>query len=199
LDLNSETKFIGLFPGSRVQEIKMIFPEMIASVRNASLDNNKYKVVVGCAPGITDDIYRSIGGNELIYARNITYDLMTHSELNLVASGTATLECAMLGGPLFVLYKTSPITYLIAKKLIKIPYVGLVNVVARKKIAPEFIQGDCNGEMIGKKINEYLSQPSLHNLLIENVKNVKNKLGQPGASEKTARLAISMIESNSDK
>ena len=199
LNFKQDTKYIGLFPGSRIQEINKIFPPMIDAVNNAGLDRNKYKIVVGCAPGIADDIYKAIAGDDIIYTNNITYDLMTYSELNLVASGTATLECAMLGGPLFVLYKTSPITYQIAKRLVKIPYVGLVNVVARKKIAPEFIQGDCNGELIGKKINEYLSQSNLHEVLTDSVKSVKNKLGQPGASEKTARLAISMVESNNER
>ena len=184
-------RYIGLFPGSRKQEIEKILPVM----RDASqgLSDPSIISIVACAPGIDDSFYRQLGGDDLKYIRNNTYELMTHSELNLVASGTATLECAILGRPQFVLYKTSPITYHIARNLIKIPYIGLVNVVAGEKIAPEFIQGECNSRTIKAEIERFLVDETYHNRLISNLSAVRDKLGDPGASRKTAELVLGMV------
>jgi lipid-A-disaccharide synthase len=185
-------RYIGLFPGSRKQELEMILPVMRNAARG--LSDPAITAVVACAPGIDDAYYRRLGGDDLRYVRGLTYDLMAQSELNLVASGTATLECAILGKPQFVLYKTSPITYHIAKNLIKIPYIGLVNVVAGEKIAPEFIQGDCNPDKIRREIEHYLEDQSYREKMLSGLSSVKAKLGNPGASRKVAALILGIID-----
>jgi lipid-A-disaccharide synthase len=185
-------RFIGLFPGSRKQEIEKILPVMRDSARR--LSDPAIISIVACAPGIDDDFYHSLGGDDIKYVRNQTYELMTHSELNLVASGTATLECAILGRPQFVLYKTSPVTYHIAKNLIKIPYIGLVNVVAGEKIAPEFIQGDCNSAKIKTEIEKFLGDQAYRDKLISRLAAIRAKLGERGASRKVAELILGLID-----
>jgi lipid-A-disaccharide synthase len=189
-----DTRYIGLFPGSRIQEIERILPVMRDTISGLTNRGVTYKGIVGCAPGIDDGLYKKLGGDSLLYLRDQTYDLMAYSELNLVASGTATLECAILGRPLFVLYETSPITYHIAKSMIKIPFVGLVNVVAGEKIVPEFIQGDCRANLIASQMMEFFADESYRNRMIKKLSQVKAKLGNQGASKKVAQAALGMLE-----
>ena len=123
----------------------------------------------------------------------MTYDIMANAELNLVASGTATLECAILGKPLFVLYKTSPLTYLIAKNLIMISDIGLVNVVAGKRIVPEFIQSECSAGNIARKILDYFSNEVYREKMADDLGKVRLRLGERGAPVKAAELVLRML------
>jgi len=193
IGLSESDKYIGLFPGSRKQEISRILPVMSQSIQSLNSIGNKFSGIVGCAGGMELAEYRQLGGDHLKYVGAQTYDLMAHSEFNLVASGTATLECAMLNRPLFVLYKTSMITYLLAKSMIKIPYIGLVNVVAGRKIVPEFIQSECNPREISSALRGYLENPSLIAEMKSDLSDIKSKLGPPGASQKVAELALRML------
>ncbi|UCC78910.1 MAG: lipid-A-disaccharide synthase [Candidatus Zixiibacteriota bacterium] len=191
--LENDQRYIGLFPGSRLQEVERILPIMRDSVRTVRSKGMDVMSIVGGAPGIEDSFYRKIIGDDFTLMKNMTYDIMANADLNLVASGTATLECAILGKPLFVLYKTSPLTYYIAKNLVKIPDIGLVNVVAGKRIVPEFIQSDCNTENIAGKISDYFSNESYRGKMAGDLENVRSKLGQKGASRKAAESVLKML------
>jgi lipid-A-disaccharide synthase len=195
LGLQPDEKYIGLFPGSRKQEIEKILPVMLETLNLLRDNDRNFKSIVGCASGIDDSFYRIHAGSRAIFTRSLTYDLMKHSELNLVASGTATLECAILGRPQVVLYKTSPITYLIGRSLVRIPYIGLVNVVAEKKIVPEFIQGNCRPRKVVAEIRRMLSDLSYMNSMLAELSGLRTKLGNPGASAKVARAALEMVGS----
>jgi len=194
LGRSQDDKYVGLFPGSRMQEIERILPVMRDVISRISTGSN-LKGIVGCAPGIEDTMYKKIGGDSLVYVRGMTYDLMTHSELNLVASGTATLECAILGSPMFVLYKTSPLTYYLAKSLINIPDIGLVNVVAGKRIVPEFVQGGCEPAAIAREADRHLSHPEVLMNMKTELANIRQKLGAEGASRKNAQTVLELIDS----
>ena len=191
--LNSDSKYIGLFPGSRRQEVERILPVMREAITLSSKSGLTSEGIVGCAPGLDDHFYREIGGGNLRYVRGLTYDLMGHAELNLVASGTATLECAVLQSPLFVLYKTSALTYMLARRLISIPYIGLVNVVAGEKIVPEFIQGECRGDLIARGIAGFLKEGDTRHRMSERLSQLKESLGENGASRKVAEAALGML------
>ena len=198
LGIESSLRYIGILPGSRIQEIEKILPVMKKAVEISSSSGLGLRGIVGCAPGIDDDFYRRVGGDDMLYVRGLTYDLMEYAELNLVASGTATLECAILKKPLFILYKTSPITYMIARRLVKIPYVGLVNVVAGERIVPEFIQKDCKSDLIAEEIESFFSDDSYRHRMLQRLSSVKDKLGTAGASKKVAETALRMIGSPGD-
>lgn len=191
-------KYIGILPGSRKQEIERILPVMREALEIVSSTGLELKGIVGCAPGIDDDLYRRIGGDDMLYVRGLTYDLMEYAELSLVASGTATLECAILEKPLLILYKTSTITYLIARRLVKIPYVGLVNVVIGEKIVPEFIQKNCRSSFVAGEVKLFFSDSDYKQRMIQRLSSVKDKLGIPGASKKVAEAALRMIDSTGD-
>ena len=191
--LREDQAYIGLFPGSRLQEVTRILPvmcEAVNMVRNNGLDLTP---VIGGVGGIEDRLYRDIAGEDFKIVKGLSYDIMTCSDLNLVASGTATLECAILGRPLFVLYRTSQLTYLIAKKLIKIPDIGLVNVVAGKRIVPEFVQSECDSKVVARHISSYFAESSYRDRMKSNLEKVRLKLGESGSSRRVAESVMSML------
>ncbi len=194
----SDLRYVGIFPGSRKQEIEKMLPEMKRALEIASSSDPGLRGIVGCAPGIDDDFYRRVVSGNMLSVRGLTYDLMEYAELNLVASGTATLECAILNKPLFILYRTSAVTYMIARRLVKIPHVGLVNVVAGEKIVPEFIQKDCNSDLIAEEIQLFFSDDGYKKRMLEQLSSVKEKLGTAGASKRVAETALEMIASLGD-
>ena len=195
LGVESGLKYISILPGSRKQEIEKILPVMKKAIEISSSSGRGLHGIVGCAPGIDIDFYRNICGHGMLYVQGFIYDLMKYAELNLVASGTATLECAILEKPLFILYKTSAVTYMIAKRLVKIPYVGLVNIVAGEKIVPEFIQKDCRSDLIAGEIELFFADGDYRHRMLECLSSVKDKLGAAGASKKVAETALGMMAS----
>ncbi len=195
IGIEESEKYIGLFPGSRLQEVNKILPVMTGAIKKLTLSANNITGIVGCAPSLDDSAYTKITGNKFKLVRNLTYDLMANAELNFVASGTATLECAILKKPLFVLYKTSFLTYLIAKKLIRIPNIGLVNVVAERKIVPEFVQDRCRPELVANNALNYFSDENYRQKMLAELQEVRGKLGQYGASKRAAEFALGMLNS----
>ena len=191
--LEEDRRYIGLFPGSRLQEIGRILPVMRLAMERLRGSGMALDAIVGAVDGVDESVYRSIVGEDFKVLRNMTYDIMANAELNLVASGTATLECAILGKPLLVLYKTSVLTYLIAKNLVKIPNIGLVNVVAGRRIVPEFVQPDCNPDKVSAEISRYFSDSTYRREMAENLKEVRAILGDTGASRKVADSILRML------
>jgi lipid-A-disaccharide synthase len=186
-------RYIGLFPGSRMQEVSRILPVMREAVEMVQSRGMEIKGVIGGVSGIDDSIYHDIVGNDFRVIKNMTYDIMSNADLNLIASGTATLECAILGRPLFVLYKTSTLTYLIARNLVKIPDIGLVNVVAGERIVPEFIQSDCRADKIAHRIKELFENPPNKERMISDLSSVRSRLGEKGSSRRAAKSVLKML------
>jgi lipid-A-disaccharide synthase len=116
-----------------------------------------------------------------------THGLMQATDLAFVASGTATLEVGLLGTPLFVLYRTDALTYQIARKLVKVSRIGLVNVVAGREIAPEFIQGRCKADQIAWAAVARLGDPELKSHFAPLALELRRRLGQPGAAKRAAQ------------
>ncbi|MCB0279590.1 MAG: lipid-A-disaccharide synthase, partial [Calditrichaeota bacterium] len=119
-----------------------------------------------------------------------TYDLITYCDMAFVASGTATLETACLETPLVVIYRTNPLTYLIAKALVKLPYISLVNIVAGKQIVPELIQNDLTAENLSAKYNYLISY---REQIVANLKQVKAKLAAKNVSLEVAKFILSKL------
>ncbi|MCD6162899.1 MAG: lipid-A-disaccharide synthase [candidate division Zixibacteria bacterium] len=194
--LNSNDVSIGLFPGSRLQEINRILPEMLAAIKLISQKYPNIKGIISKAPGISSAVYHNIIDNiaqNALLLENDNYELMAYAKLNMVCSGTATLECAIIGTPMLVLYKTSFLTYHIARRLIKIPYIGMVNVVAKKQIVPELIQGDCAAAKIADVAGQFLDNTDYYNMVKEQLSHIKSKLGETGAARRAAQAAIEVM------
>jgi lipid-A-disaccharide synthase len=183
----SEKKMIALLPGSRRQEISRLLPEMI----RASEKFPDYQFVIAGAPSFNRMYYEQFfDGKSIPVLFNATYDLLSHAEGAVVASGTAVLEAALFNMPQLLVYKGHPISIGIARALIKIKYIGLVNLIMDSAVIKELIQQDCTPENIAAELDNILNNKSYRENMLANYDKLDEKMGKPGASAKTAELII---------
>lgn len=195
IDMDPQKPILGLFPGSRHQELSSLLPEMLATAQLLSAQHPHLQVVVSKAPTIDAKKIKTIcqAYPQVRLVEGHTYEMMNYVTAGIVASGTATLEMAFFKTPFVVVYKVSPITFAIGKKVIKIPHIGLVNVVAGREIVPEFIQKDAVAEKVAPVIQQYLYNERIRKQVQDDLSVIKQKLGEPGAAERTAELVLEMI------
>ena len=187
LDQNKE--IITLMPGSRKQEIKKILPIFVDVVNNFK----SYQFLIAAAPSIDSKFYLSIIKNNTIkIIHNDTYNLLTHSKAALVASGTATLETALLKIPQLVCYKTSFVSFFIAKRLVKLNYISLVNLILNKEVVKELIQKNCNVKKITEELKELLIKKDKS--ILKEYELLTKTIGSNKASEITSKLIINSIK-----
>lgn len=184
-------KIIALLPGSRKQELNYLLPPMLEVADKFP----NYQFVIAGAPSFKQEHY-----DNFIKSRNIpvifsaTYDLLQHATAAIVTSGTATLETALFKVPQVVVYKGGKITIAIARALVKIRFISLVNLIMDQEVVKELIQEDSNSESIGKIINPLLEGGKREEMLLK-YKALANKMGDPGASKRTANLIYKFITS----
>ncbi len=186
-----QDQVIALLPGSRKQEILKKLPVMLEVTR--SFPNEKF--VVAQAPGQEDHFYTSLLSPypNVSSVKNETYRLLSRAKAALVTSGTATLETALFGVPEVVCYKGGSISYQIAKRLIKIKYISLVNLIMDKEIVKELIQNEMNVENLKRELNKLLSDPVIRAELKDEYATLKNVLSEGGdASMNAAKSIIGM-------
>jgi lipid-A-disaccharide synthase len=196
MDVGKNDILLGLLPGSRPQEVKNILPLMLQTsvLLNKRLRN--LKAVASLAPTVGNNLFEDILKEfqfEVRMEKDLTYDLMNCADLLLVTSGTATLESTIAGTPLVILYKTSFLNWFLAKSLVKIPYIGLVNVVAGEKIIPEFIQYQAKPELIAAEAYDILDDKKRYADIKMELNKVKQRLGEKGAYKKAAAIVYQML------
>ncbi|MBI5474780.1 MAG: lipid-A-disaccharide synthase [Ignavibacteriae bacterium] len=192
--LTPDRKLLALLPGSRRQEIENIFPTMVAAARRLRRELNT-QVAVGVAPNLGASMVKAFAaGDEMTFIEHGTYDLMAHADAAIVTSGTATLETGWFGTPMSVVYKTSPITYVIGRALVGVPYIGLVNIVAGEKVVPEFVQHHLTAENLVREVTRQLTDNSYAAQMRQRLGAIKIKLGGPGASRKVASEILELGE-----
>nr|MBC7611383.1 lipid-A-disaccharide synthase [Pseudopedobacter sp.] len=180
----SEKPIIALLPGSRKQELNYILPDMLSVVTSFP---DKQFVIAG-APSFTADYYQQyLSGLTIPIVFNATYDLLNVAEAALVTSGTATLETALFKVPQVVLYKGSRISIGIARILVKIRFISLVNLIMDKETVKELIQEDCNPTLISSELKKIIQSPDWE-MMLTNYEVLAEKMGTPGASKETANL-----------
>ncbi len=183
---------IALLPGSRRQEIAKKLPVML----EVSKFFPTYQFVVAQAPAVDDSFYQSFTANypNVSIARNKTYELLLHAKAALVTSGTATLETALFGVPEIVCYKGSAISYQIAKRLIKVKYISLVNLIMDKLVVKELIQDDMNVENLKRELQDLLSNETRIATIKKDYAALKELLSRGGnASAKAARSIFDFV------
>ena len=181
---------IALLPGSRKQEITKMLSVMLSVVD----DFKDYEFVIAGAPSQEYDFYKQFISNENIaFVSNKTYDLLRSSTAALVTSGTATLETALFKVPEVVCYKGSNISYQIAKRIITLKYISLVNLIMDQEVVTELIQADCNTKRIKEELQKLL-EPHYREKLLKNYDILEQKLGGVGASKKTAKLILADLK-----
>lgn len=194
--LDPDRKIVGILPGSRTMELDRMLPTMVETLKSVQRELPEVQGVIGLAPTVSrTDIeqYHEGHAKEISIVENDTYEIMNHSDLLLVTSGTATLESAYFGTPLIVLYRMSRLSWWIARYLVNIPDIGLVNVLAGHRIVPEFLQNEVDPKILSPVVIELLRTPRKRQAMTQKMQEVKKRLGTPGASSRVAELALGMM------
>ena len=187
-----ERPIIALLPGSRKQEISKMLDIMLSITR----DFKDYQFIIAGAPSQDEEFYlKFIKKKNVHLVMNKTYDVLSLSTAALVTSGTATLETALFKIPEVVCYKGSAVSYQIAKRIIKLDYISLVNLIMEKEVVKELIQNDFNRKNLTKELKKILEKEQ-RETIFENYYELEKKLGGPGASEKTASLIFNSVKEN---
>ncbi len=193
--LSPDKPIIALLPGSRLNEVQALLPIMLgAKVQFPRWE--EYHWVIGKSDTVPEDVYRKfVGqGRGVTLLSGETHSLMKHAHLALVASGTATLETAFLGTPIIVLYKVAPLTYHIARHLVKIDRIALANIVLGKKVVPELIQREASVANVVRWLNRFLTDESYYQQVKQELAAVPELLGPPGASRRAAEKIVHFLE-----
>lgn len=181
---------ITLLPGSRKQEVSTMLSVMLRMVDMF----RDYQFIIGAAPSLDDSFYNKIiKKTDVKLLRGQTYNLVKNSEVALVTSGTATLETALVGTPEVVCYKGSFISYHIARYLVDVKYISLVNLIMEKEIVKELIQGNFNTKSLKNQMDALLFDSELRKIIKDEYAALREKLGGAGASRNTAREIVRQI------
>ena len=181
--LGEKREIIALLPGSRKQEVKRMLPVMLKVVSHFP----EYQFVVAGVSSLEKALYKKIMGNaDVFFVENQTYELLQNSSAALVTSGTATLETALFSVPEVVCYKATGFSYRLAKWMIKVKFISLVNLVMDKEVVKELIQSDLNEENLVNELDLLLHNGKHQCQLLEDYEELKDRLGNAGASEMAA-------------
>lgn len=194
--LDEQKITVGLLPGSRLSEAKKILPPMIEAAQQLSRQFGNLQFILPVAPGLQkEEILRLTEKTNLTItiADDSIYEVIDISYLVIVASGTATLETALLSTPMVIIYKMSPLTYLVGRKLVKVDHIGMANIIAGKKVVPELIQDEATAERIAFEAARMLKDSLYYQSICEELKLTRGKLGEPGASKRAAQIALKML------
>jgi len=187
---------LGLLPGSRQAEIREILPAMLESLKLIAPRVTTLSILLAQAQNVPDPVIHEILGKSDFPVRVIKgrpNEVMVASDCLLIASGTATLQAALIGTPMVILYRVSVLTYLIAKRLITINFIGLVNILAGREVAPELIQGRMTPENIAKAVLDLLENPTRVARMKTDFHAIRSALGDPGASRRAAQAILAEL------
>ena len=189
--LGERREIIAMLPGSRRQEVKRTLPVMLKAASHFP----DYQFVIAGVSSLDKSLYKDIMGNsDVFFVENQTYDLLLNSSAALVTSGTATLETALLSVPEVVCYKATNFSYRLAKWMIKVKFISLVNLIMDREVVKELIQGDLNEDNLVKELDQLLHNGKRQRQLLEDYEELKDKLGNVGASEKAAEVIVESLK-----
>lgn len=186
---------IAILPGSRKQEIATKLPKMLAAAKNFP----NYQIVVAGAPSLSVSVYSPYLEHNTKVIFNQTYTILHHATAALVTSGTATLETALLKCPQVVCYIGNSLSYAIAKRLVKINFISLVNLIMDEEVVTELIQKECNTKRIAEELKKILPGGNKRESISLKYEELIQKLGQSGASAEAARLIASDLRNAKTK
>jgi len=194
--LSEDEITIGILPGSRLSEVRILMPELLRAAQILKREMPDLQFVLPLA-----DTLEETSVTEIISRFNVdvkvvsghAYDVISCADLALVASGTATLETALLGVPMIIVYKISLLSYFIGRLFVHVKNIGLVNIIAGKTIVPELIQGDASGKRIAAESLSILKNGERRQKMIKELEAIRARLGEPGAARRAAQIAHDMI------
>ena len=197
MGVNQGNPLVGLLPGSRKEEIRNLLPVMVDAAGILKSRYPELQCVLPLAPGIDQAFVQSFIDNSdvtiKLFQGNI-YELLSLCDVALVTSGTATLETCIMGVPMVIVYRASLVSSWIARMVVKVPYIGLVNLIAEEEVVPELIQGEVTADRLTHEAMTILDDTEVRENMKKKLEQVREKLGKGGASERTARIAVEMMK-----
>ncbi|MFP6637485.1 MAG: lipid-A-disaccharide synthase [Nitrospinaceae bacterium] len=190
-------KTIGILPGSRMNEINSLLGVMVEAAERIRSELGPCQFLLPIADSIDPDLIRErLGSNSLgiQLIQGEAYDVMNICDTVIIASGSATLEAGILGCPMVIVYKLNPLTYWMARLLVKIPLVGLVNIVAGEGVVPELIQDKVTAENISSEVLALLKDPEKEQAVRERLLQIKKSLGEPGVMKVVAKRIADFMD-----
>ncbi len=185
---------VGLLPGSRRGEIARILPPMLDAKRRLA-GRPEIRWVLAMAPGFSVEDLPGVARAErdLTILSGQTYDVMAAADLLVTASGTATAEAALLATPMIVVYRMHPVTWELARRLVKVPHIAMANLLAGRRLVPELLQGEVNGPRLAAEISRLTGDPELLRAMREGLRAAAARLGPGGAPERAAAAILEEI------
>jgi lipid-A-disaccharide synthase len=178
--LDSAKPWITLMPGSRVKEVRMNLPTILES---AAKLGTEYEFLLPVAPTLDRSFLASQIGMQPVHLVSESLPALANSRAGIVASGTATIEAALMGLPFVMVYRVTPFTYFLGKRTVKVPHFAMVNLIAGKEIVPELIQHDFTAENVVTRLNKIISDGPARDQMIAGLKDVKDRLSQADGNQ----------------
>ncbi len=194
LGVGARDLLIALLPGSRRGEIERILPVLVET-RERLVKENGLRWVLALAPGFREDDLPRVGRIDRAIAvrQGETREILNACDLALTASGTATIEAALLGTPMVVLYKMHPLTWFLARRLVRVPHVAMANLLAGERIVPEYLQGEANATTLSAEVLRWVRDPSLRAATRVKLLAAAARLGPGGAVGRAARVILDEV------
>ena len=189
---------IAILSGSRIQEVERHLPVFLEAFSKLNHEHPKLYSLVAASDNIPMEFYqRFIPKNlKICVLQGWTREIMAHSHAACVVSGTATVETALFGTPSVIAYKTNPLTYWIAKQVVRVPYIGMVNILAGDRIVNELIQNQVTPENLAQEMESLIYDKTRRNTMIANLQQIRSQLGQPGAGQRVAEKILELANAN---
>lgn len=194
--LSGNSPVVGLLPGSRANEIKRLFPVILEAAGRLAREFENARFVLFQAPSVADAALQdrlAACGLNLRIIKGQDYDALHGCDAVITVSGTATLEVALLGVPMTIVYRLAPVSYWLGRLLVRIPYIGLPNILAGKHVVREFIQHEATAENIAGEIGKILREPAYAEAIRRELHGMREKLGERNGTIELAHLAAEML------
>jgi lipid-A-disaccharide synthase len=194
-NLDFGKRLVALLPGSRAKEMRFILPA-VADAAERLVARGDCQCVLALADTLSrEDIAASIGSRPLAatVVQGDTYNLVHASEVALVASGTATLETALLERPMVIVYRVSALTYALARRLVSVPFIGMPKLIVGRQVVPELMQDDVTGDRVSAETERFLDDAAHREATVAQLREVRQLLGGGGAARRAAALAAEML------
>jgi len=189
--LDPTRRVLAVLPGSRKKEIRLLLPPAVAAARQ--LERSGWQPVIALAHTLTRaDIAEALGGTPppVPIVEDDTYNVVHAADAALVASGTAALETALLGTPMVIMYRVSPLTFAVARMLVRVEHIGMPNIILERRVFPELLQGDVSCSNLVAAVEDVAAR---RDELAAALATLRGKLGEPGAAQRAARMALELI------
>lgn len=196
-NLTSEGRVIALLPGSRTREVRDLLPILLEAAEKLARREPKTQFVLAQASTIQDNLLWSLlrqSSVPVTVVKEQASEVMAVADLALVASGTATLQAAVVGTPLILVYRLPPVTFVLACLLVRVRWIGLVNLVAGRTVVPELVQFEATGQRVYEEALRILENRAVYDVMKRSLAKVREALGEPGASARAAEVVLAACQ-----